>query len=98
MSSSNRITPTMLRAKVSTINRLLGQSDVAYRTVDGKNVAIVGTYVLSSAYGGWSVAVICNESGGERHALGMYGHVPARECAAHLDAAIWTIREMKGDA
>lgn len=92
---STRITSTMLRARVAMLNRLLGLSDVAYQTIDGRNVASVGTYVLSGAYGGWSVACISNESGGERHALGMYGHAPARECLAHLNAAIWMAQELK---
>lgn len=90
---SNRITPALLRAKVKILNDLLGRSAQAYRTENGRNIATVDTFVLTSAYGGWSVAEIVSESGGERHAIGMYGHVPARECASHLDAAIWMARE-----
>lgn len=91
----NRITPTMLRAKVDTLNRMLGRNLQAYSHVDGRNVASVGTFVLTGAYGGWSVAEICNDAGGERHACGLYGHVPARDCATALDAALWAVREMQ---
>ncbi len=91
---ANRVTPTLLRARVATLNRLLGRPADAYKTVDGRNVAQVGVFVLTSAYGGWSVAEISSESGGERHAIGMYGHVPARECLSHLDGAVWIAQEL----
>ena len=67
----NRITESNLRAVIARINRETGSPDEAYtRLPDGTLRANVGNYHLDSAYGGVTLARMCNEHGGITHPLG----------------------------
>lgn len=84
---STRITRAHLDAKAATINSMRGAPAEPYRMVNGKPVANVGNYHISSAYGGYSLHKMCNESGGAAHVLTI-GHVSARELAGLMSAYI----------
>jgi hypothetical protein len=84
---STRITRAFLDAKVATINSMTKSPAEPYRTVDGKAVANVGNYHISSAYGGYSLHRMCNESGGVSDVFSC-GHIPARQLAALMSAYI----------
>jgi hypothetical protein len=49
------------------LNLIAGTPKTPYSKVDGKNVANVGNYHLDSAYGGWKLVQMGNESGGIRN-------------------------------
>ena len=72
---SNRITEFNLRAVMARMSDALGAptGPVWTRDADGNNRATVGALVLqpgSRTYGNaWTIAQICNESGGERTLL-----------------------------
>lgn len=63
---SERITDSMLENRVKRINKLTNSPLTLYSKVDGKNVANVGNFHLSRAYGGVCLHRMCNESGGVR--------------------------------
>jgi len=63
---SERITDSMLENRVKRINELTNSPLTLYSKVDGKNVANVGNFHLSRAYGGVCLHRMCNENGGVR--------------------------------
>ncbi len=63
---SDRITDSMLEARVRRLNELTGSPLTPWSTVDGKNVANIGNFHLSHAYGGVCLHRMVNESGGAR--------------------------------
>jgi hypothetical protein len=56
----------MLQARVRRLNELTGFPLTPWSTVDGKNVANIGNFHLSHAYGGVCLHRMANESGGVR--------------------------------
>lgn len=82
---STRITRAHLDAKAQTINSMRGAPSEPYRATNGKAIANVGNYHISSAYGGYSLHRMCNESGGVSDVFHI-GHVPARELADLMSA------------
>lgn len=93
-----RITKTILQARVDTINFLLYDSKETHidtMTKNGRYVPIEGRYMLSCAYGGYSVERLVGTRGGVSHACGVYGHFPARELELSLSGFIDGIRTMK---
>jgi len=65
-----RITQKHLESLVDRLNEIMGQNPQPYDMTKTENRANVGTYVLSGAYGGWQLARICNEHGGQDQPLG----------------------------
>ena len=84
----DRITEKDLKAVVERINRMTDSPLEAYtRQPDGTHRANVGNYHLSFAYGGVTLARMCNEGGGITQPLG-WGHKPKRELYHQLHAFI----------
>ncbi len=84
---TQRITQAHLKAKIATLNRMMGKPEQPYqdeRDQDGRLVPNVGTFMLSGAYGGYSVHRMC-QGGGAADVLSI-GHVKARELADLLSA------------
>lgn len=82
----NRITRTILKARVETLNSMLGNNPAPYtRNEDGRLVANIGTLYLSQAYGGYCVHKMNNESGGCSTPI-WEGHIPAREAYDQIRA------------
>ena len=63
---ANTITLKNLQAVVDRINTTTGSAGEPYTSVNGKLVANIGNYHLSSAYGGYALYRIMNASGGIR--------------------------------
>lgn len=68
-----RTTVNTLRALVNSLNDYVGMPRNPWQTVNGANRSIEGCYVLDSAYGGYRLAQIVGDSGGERDITGRYG-------------------------
>lgn len=84
---NNRITQKMLDVRVELLNQATGNPLETYRQIDGRNVAQIGNYHISGAYGGFKLLQIVNEQGGCRDVL-YSGYVSKRElysliCAFH---------------
>lgn len=73
-----RITDSMLEARVRRLNELTGSPQEPYSRVNGQNVANVGNFHLSHAYGGVCLHRMANESGGVRTPIISY-HTTKRE-------------------
>ena len=82
---TQRITRAFLDAKTATLNSMTKSPLESSRMVDGKWTANVGNYHIDSAYGGYSLHRMCNESGGAADVLNI-GHVSARELAGLMSA------------
>jgi|TARA_R100000084_G_scaffold99642_1_gene54132 hypothetical protein len=65
-----RISEKHLQSLVDRLNEIMGQNPKPYNTTKTENRANVGTYLLDAAYGGWQLAQICNENGGQDLPLG----------------------------
>lgn len=64
---TNRITVKLLKAKIDTLNDLLGFPREAYaRDAGGKLGASIGTFVLDQANGGYRLCQIVSNGGAER--------------------------------
>lgn len=83
-----RTTKAEVRAAFERFVRVMGGTENHWQTVDGRNVATPGAYVLDSAscYGGYVVGRICNEGGGEGRPLG-HSRLPAAPFVRALDMA-----------
>ena len=82
---TNRITIKTLRLNADMLNRMTGSPMESYsRDGSGRNVANVGNYHISQAYGGYALHRMCNEGGGCSDIFNS-GHIPARE----LHNLIW---------
>lgn len=76
---AERVTQRDLEAVCARVNRTFGESEAAYRRDDGGQwTAVVGSFTLDGAYGGWALYRITSEGGGCFDVLGI-GHVPRRE-------------------
>lgn len=70
----NRTTVKTLRTLVKTLNEVTGNPTEAYRRDDdGVLRSNEGCYVLDCAYGGYRLAQMVNELGGERDITPRYG-------------------------
>jgi uncharacterized membrane protein YqiK len=61
---SDRITDSMLNARVKRLNELTQSPAEPYSRIDGKNVANIGNFHLSHAYGGVCLHRMYNDGGG----------------------------------
>ncbi len=61
-----RTTIKTLRQLIDRLNEATGNPTQVWTTVDGRNRAHVGCYVLDAAYGGYRLCQIVSEGGGER--------------------------------
>ena len=76
---SNRITIKHLRALCDRLNEVTDSPMTPWRTnVEGRQVASIGNFHISQAYGGYCVHRMHNEGGGVTTPVS-YGHIPARE-------------------
>ena len=80
-----RITTAHLQAIVDRINRITSSPLTPYTQVDGRNVANIGNYHLSGAYGGHSLCRMQTDSGGLRDVFGC-GHIPKSQLADRMHA------------
>ena len=88
-----RITQRHLEAVRDRINTLAGTPAVPYKRIDGRNVAQVGCYVLDGAYGGWKLAQIVNDMGGQRDIT--HGYDSKRVLLGKMEAFIEGLRVAK---
>ncbi|NBT33372.1 MAG: hypothetical protein EBT13_16145 [Rhodobacteraceae bacterium] len=89
-----RITKKRLDAQAERINRLTN-SPLTLWGDDGK--MNVGHYYISGAYGGYNLAKIVTDGGGESCPL-YTGHIPARELSNLIAAFIYGIMEGERNA
>ena len=69
-----RVTVKTLQTLVATLNTVVGNPVDPYRRdADDRLVAIPGVYVLDCAYGGYRLAQMVSETGGERNITPRYG-------------------------
>jgi len=73
-----RITRTQLDNAVLWLNKLTDSPEACYTRVFDKLIANVGNYHVASAYGGFALHRMSNESGGIRDVF-QVGYVPMRE-------------------
>jgi hypothetical protein len=64
------ITVKHLESLIERLNTIAGEKPQPYDTTKTENRANVGTYFLDGAYGGWQLARIHNERGGQSQPLG----------------------------
>jgi hypothetical protein len=82
----NRITRRDLDGLVRRLNITTGHPTEPYtKQPDGSYTPNAGAFLLSGAYGGWSLHQMAEEGTGERDVL-YSGHVPARELYSRIDA------------
>jgi hypothetical protein len=79
-----RITKKQLENKIAYLNRITGNHEKPWDTVDGKMTANVGNYHLYCAYGYYNLHQMCNEGGGV-HDVFNYGSTK-KELAMYIDA------------
>lgn len=92
---TERIREANIRAVLSRIAKLTGTHDGSpWKREGNRLVAIVGTYLVDSAYGGWKLAQIVNESGGQRDVL-YSGYVSRRELYEQMHAYIKGFEDCK---
>ena len=82
-----RITNKHLEAVCERLNKVLDRPLAPWSRVDGQNVANIGNFHISHAYGGVCLHEMCNEHGGVRTPL-VYGHVPKRELYNRMHAML----------
>tara|TARA_R110002020_G_C16057672_1_gene755176 strand:+ start:295 stop:597 length:303 start_codon:yes stop_codon:yes gene_type:complete len=79
-----RITKKQLENKIDWLNKLTGNPEKPYNSVDGKMTANVGNYHLYCAYGYYNLHQMCNEGGGARDVFNYGG--TKKELAMYIDA------------
>jgi hypothetical protein len=93
--STNRITIKTLRAVCANLNRMTGSPLEPYvRSADGKLTAQIGCYIIDQAYGGYQLARIMNDGGGQTAPVGL-GFGPARECYDKIRAYMAGLQDAK---
>ncbi len=92
----DRITDKMLDSMAGIINRMTGNPETTWARTDAGNVASVGNYHISGAYGGVSLHQIANEGGGIRDVFSC-GHQPKRDLYNRMRAYIEGLRDAKQD-
>lgn len=75
---TNRITDSMLEARIRRLNELTGSPLTPWSQIDGKNVANVGNFHLSCSYDGVCLHRMSNKSGGVSTPLVSY-HTTKRD-------------------
>lgn len=95
-SMPQRITDKQLDALAKRINEVTGSPLQSWvRDENGKNVAQVGNYHISHAYGGVCLHRMSNTGGGVTTVLG-YGHCPKRELFEKMHAFLAGLEARKG--
>lgn len=89
----DRITLKNLQAVVDRLNRITGSPAKPWTHADGKNVAQIGCYHLSRAYGGVSLHRMVTDGGGVSDVL-YCGHVPMRDLYNRISAYIYGIQDV----
>lgn len=84
---TTRITTAQLETLVARLNRITNSPETPWTRVDGRNVANIGNFHLSFAYGGVCVHRMSNATGGASTPIVSY-HVPKRELFDLLHAFI----------
>ena len=77
----------MIDSLMKEFNKVTGHDPVAWRTVDGRNVSTVGTFVFDGNIGGYHVEQIDNEGGGVSCPFG-YERYSQTRFIQHLKTAI----------
>jgi len=80
-----RITRQHLESKVAYLNQLTGSPATLWADHATNPQMNVGHHYISMAYGGYALARIANEQGGESQPL-QTGHISARELAGLIEA------------
>jgi hypothetical protein len=86
---TQRVTDSMLEARIKRLNEVLGLPVEPYTMVDGKYQSNPGNLHLDYAYGGVQVYQMSNEGGGVNHPGGIHsGYVTKRECLQFIDGML----------
>jgi hypothetical protein len=85
--STKRVTETILQSRIDYLNAVTGMPLTTWGRVGSKNVAQIGNYHLSGAYGGWRLEQIASEGGSIRDVF-RCGYVSKRELLALIDAML----------
>lgn len=86
-----RITIRHLQGLASQLNKMTGSPETGWQTTDGRNVASIGHYEISGAYGGWSLHRMVGDGGGVDDVFSC-GHIPARDLYNRMRAYMEGIR------
>ena len=96
-----QITMKQLRDLVDRLNLVTGENLKPYNHPETAAAcwqgltANVGTYVLDGAYGGWQLARICNEGGGQSLPLGVGSRGTKRETYDRINAFLFGFEAAK---
>ena len=91
---AQRITVKTLRALCDHLNSITGSPLKPWVRVGDHSVSQVGCYIIDCAYGGYQLARIMNEGGGQTAPLGL-GFGTARETYDKMRAYICGLRDAK---
>lgn len=76
-----------LQSQIDYLNEITGNPKEVWTRVNGQNVAHIGSYELTGAYGGWNLEQIVTDGGGVTMPLGS-GFYPKKELYAKINAFI----------
>lgn len=91
---SERITIKHLRAVCEVLNDITNSPTEPWTRKDGRNIANIGNFHVSQAYGGFCIHRMCNSGGAVTTPIS-YGHGPARELFNLAHSYIRGIQEGK---
>ena len=83
----DRITISHLEGSIKRLNALTDSPETPYKTIKDEYVAQIGCFILDAAYGGWKLARIVNESGGQTD-ISSGGFVSKRELYNQIHSLI----------
>ena len=78
-----RISKRILETRIKTLNKITGNPIDAIKDCEWQ----IGSFCLSSAYGGYALDRVSNSSGGINQIFNT-GHIPARELLGRIDSFI----------
>lgn len=82
-----RITLSLIEAQITRLNELTNSPKEPWTRIENKSKANIGNYHLDSAYGGYELHRMINESGGIQDVL-FTGHISKREISSVIDVYI----------
>ena len=83
----DRITQANLEGSVKRLNAMTDSPEAPYKRINDRCVAQVGCFLLDGAYGGWKLARIVSESGGQTD-ISSGGFVSKRELYNQIHSLI----------
>jgi len=84
---TRRITKGQIESRIKELNHILKRPCDPWTRSDGENVANVGNFHLSQAYGGYELQEMSNDRGAVYYTF-RSGHIPARDLYNRINALI----------